>query len=140
MAEYRDLYGEFRKAGADVVGVAVDPPESSAALRQQLELPFKILCDTRRLIVKPWGVFNSKEKGGIAEAAVFVVDRAGIFRMVSIDSMSARVPAATVLEFLRGGMPQSAQNPSRKSMSLGIANSLRAIRNAIKYGIRSPEK
>jgi len=138
LAEYRDLYGKIRKAGADVVGVAVDSPRSSEALRQQLGLPFRILCDTHRKIVKPWGVFNPREKGGIAEAAVFVVDQDGIFRLVSIDTISARVPAAAVLEFLRAGMPQSSPNPPRKSAFPGIANALRGIRNAVKYGIRSP--
>jgi peroxiredoxin len=140
LAEYRDLYGEIRKAGADLAAVAVDAPASSEGIRRQLHLPFTILCDTQRKIVRPWGVFNSKEKGGIAEAAVFVVDRGGIFRLISIDTMSARVPAGTVLEFLRAGMPSSSANPPRKSRFPGMTNALRGIRNAIKYGIRSPEK
>lgn len=134
------MHREIVETGADVIGVAVDPPQRSEAVRGQLQLPFRILCDTRRQIVRPWGVFNSKEKGGIAQAAVFVVDRLGIFRLVSIDTMTARVPAAAVLEFLRAGMPQSLSNPPRKSRSLGIANALRGIRNTIQYGTRSPEK
>jgi peroxiredoxin len=140
LAEYRDLYAEIRKAGADVAGVAVDAPKSSEAVRRQLDLPFTILCDTRRQIVGPWGVFNSKEKGGIAEAAVFIVDRDGIVRFVSIDTMSARVPATAILGFLRAGMPQVSTNLARKSLSLDFANVFRGVRNLIKYGIRTPEK
>jgi peroxiredoxin len=140
LAEYRDLYGEIRKAGADMAAVAVDPAKSSEAVRRQLHLPFAILCDTRRQIVRPWGVFNSKEKGGIAEAAVFVVDRDKIFRFVSVDTMSSRVPAAAVLGFLRAGMPESLANSPRKSAFPRAANLWRGLRNAIQYGIRSREK
>jgi peroxiredoxin len=140
LAEYRDLYAEIRRAGAELAGVAVDPPNGSEGLRRQLDLPFTILCDTKRQIVRSWGVLNSKEKGGIAEAAVFVVDRDGIVRFVSIDTMTARMPAAAILEFLRTGMPEVSANPPRKLLSLGFVNLLRAIRNLIKYGFRTPEK
>jgi len=140
LAEYRELYAEIRRAGADVAGVAVDPPNSSEAVRRQLDLPFTILCDTKRQIVRPWGVFNSKEKGGIAEAAVFLVDRDGIVRFVSIDTMSARVPAAAILDYLRAGMPEASTNLPRKSLSLGFVNVFRAIRNLIKYGTGTPKK
>jgi peroxiredoxin len=140
LAEYRGLYAEIRRAGADVAGVAVDAPKSSEAVRQQLDLPFTILCDTKRQIVRPWGVFNSKEKGGIAEAAVFIIDRGGIVRFASIDTMSARVPSAAILDFLRAGMPKLSANPPRKSLSLDFANVFRGVRNLIKHGIRTPEK
>lgn len=140
MAEYRDLYKDIRETGADLAGVAVDPPKSSEAVRQQLSLPFLILCDTLRQIVKPWGVFNSKEKGGIAEAAVFIVDRDGTFRFVSIDTMSARVPASAILEYLRAGMPELPANPARKSAFPAISNIWRGIGNAIRFHIRSPEE
>ena len=123
-----------------MAGVAVDPPKSSEAVRRQLDLPFTILCDTKRQIVRSWGVFNSKEKDGIAEAAVFVVDRDGIVRFVSIDTMGARVPAAAILDFLRAGMPEASSNPPRKPLSLGFVNVFRAIRNLIKYGIGTPQK
>ena len=85
-------------------------------------------------------MFNSKEKGGIAEAAVFIIDRDEVVRFVSIDTMSARVPAAAILEFLRAGMPEVSTAPARKSLSLGFGNVFRGVRNLIRYGLRTPEK
>lgn len=123
-----------------MAAVAVDPPKSSAAVRKQLALPFPVLCDTKREIVKPWGVFNSAEKGGIAEAAVFIVDREGILRFVSIDTMTARVSGATVLEYLRAGMPESSDGLPRNKLKLDLKDLWRAVRNAIKFHIRSPQK
>jgi peroxiredoxin len=140
LAEYRERYAEIRRVGANVAGVAVDSPRVSEALRRQLDLPFTILCDTGRQIVRPWGVFNSKEKGGIAEAAVFIVDRDRIVRFLSIDTMSARVPAPAILEFLRAGMPELSTPLARKSLSLGFPDVFRGVRNLIKYGMRTPEK
>ena len=137
MAEYRDLYAETRKAGADVAVVATDPPKSSAGLRQQLSLPFPILCDSQRAIVKAWGVFNAAEKGGIAIPAVFVVDRAGLVRFASVDSMTARISAKDILAYLRAGMPDSTINPPRTNLKLQPANLYRVVCNLIKSGFRS---
>lgn len=137
MAEYRDLYDGIRQAGADVAAVAVDQPKSSAAVREELKLAYPILCDTRRTMVQSWGVFNEKEKGGIAEAAVFVVERGGVLRLASVDSMTARVPAAAVLEFLQNGMPSDSA-PARTGLKLSLGSLGRAVRNAIRFKIRSP--
>ena len=140
MAEYRELYSEIRKTGADIAAVAVDPPKSSAAVRQQLALPFPILCDTQRAIVRAWGVFNAEEKGGIAKPAVFVVDRTGIVRLASVDTMTSRVSAADLLVSLRAGISVSTPNPPRTNLKLRLANLYRAVHNAIKFRARSLQK
>jgi peroxiredoxin len=139
LAEYRDLYDRIRGAGADLAAVAVDQPRSSAAIRNELKLPYMILCDTKRTLVRSWGVFNEKEKGGIAETSVFVVDRGGIVRLASVDTMTSRVPAATVLKFLESGMPDSDASPARKNLKLHLGTLARAIRNVIRFKIRSPQ-
>jgi peroxiredoxin len=140
LAEYRDLYAEIRKAGADVAAVATDSPKSSAGLRQQLSLPFPILCDSQRAIVKAWGVFNAEEKGGIAIPAVFVIDRAGMVRFASVDSMTARISATDILAYLRAGMPEQTSNPPRTNLKLQPANLYRIVRNIVKFGMRSPQE
>jgi peroxiredoxin len=140
LAEYRELYGEIRNARADVAAVAVDPPHSSAAVRQRLALPFPILCDSQRAIVKAWGVFNAEERGGIAIPAVFVVDHSGIVRFASVDSMTARISAKDILGYLQAGMPNATVNPPRTRLRLQLGNLFRAVHNAIKSRIRSPQK
>ena len=73
MADYREHYLEIRSAGASLVAVSVDAPDKSEALRGHLALPFPILCDTERRVVRDWGIYNSREKGGIAQPAVFIM-------------------------------------------------------------------
>jgi peroxiredoxin len=138
LAEYRDLYHGIRQVGGDVAAVAVDQPKSSAAVREELKLPYPILCDTQRTLVKSWGVYNEKEKGGIAETSVFVVDHGGVVRLASIDTMTSRVPAAALLEFLQTGMPESKTAPVRKNLKLDLGNLWRAVRNLIRFKMRSP--
>ena len=58
-----------------LAAVSVDTPERSAALAEQLGLPFSLLCDPAREAVRAFGVLNEKEKGGIAYPSTFVLDR-----------------------------------------------------------------
>ena len=103
MAEYREHYNEIREAGAGLVAVSVDPPESSEALRQQLSLPFTILCHTGRRLVQEWDIYNEREKGGIAKPAIFVIGPDRRVRYASVDSVVTRVPASEILRVLRTG-------------------------------------
>ena len=73
MADYRDIYPEIRAAGAHVAALSVDAPEVSEALRNRLDLPYPLLCDTQRVVTKQWDLYNPGEMGGIAKPAVFVI-------------------------------------------------------------------
>lgn len=101
MADYREHYLEIRSSGASAVAVSVDPPEISEALRVQLCLPFPILCDTEHRGVRDWGVYNSAEKGGIAEPAVFIIEPSHLIRYASVDGVVRRVPAAEIVSVLQ---------------------------------------
>ncbi len=136
MAEYRDHYEAIRAAGANLVAVSVDAPEKSEAVRKQLRLPFPILSDTERRVVQEWGIYNPKEKGGIAKPAVFILASDRTVRFDSVDDVSDRVPAADVVSMLqerRETMPTG-----RKRLVPSPATFLRAIRNALHLGARQP--
>ena len=83
------------------MAVSVDPPKASEALRTQLSLPFPILCDTERRVVRDWDIYNSREKGGIAKPAVFVIDSNQVIRYASVDSVATRVPAVEIVHLLQ---------------------------------------
>ena len=91
----------MRSADANVVAVSVDAPEPSEALRVQLSLPFLILCDTERRVVREWDIYNAREKGGIAKPAVFVIDPNRVVRFASVDSVAKRVPAVEIVSLLQ---------------------------------------
>lgn len=69
-------------------------------MRRELRLPYTILCDTDRRIVKEWDIYNPREKGGIAKPAVFVLDRDRIVRYASVDGIATRVPASEIVRLL----------------------------------------
>jgi peroxiredoxin len=81
----------------------VDASEKSEALRVDLSLPFPILCDTERRVVKDWDIYNSQEKGGIAKPAVFIIEPGRVILYASVDTVARRVPAAQIVSLLRAG-------------------------------------
>jgi peroxiredoxin len=101
LAEFRDLFDDFRAIGVQIAALAVDPPEQSERVRRQYELPFPILCDTEKDLVRGWGLFNAKEKGGIAVPAVLLIGRDRRIQSVMIEGIAARVRAAELLTSLR---------------------------------------
>jgi len=99
--DYRDHYSEIRSADASVAAISVDAPEKSEALRVDLSLPFPILCDTGRRVVRDWDIYNSQEKGGIAKPAVFIIEPSRVVLYSSVDTVARRVPAAQIVALLQ---------------------------------------
>ena len=138
MAEFRDLSDDFRGLGVQIAALAVDSPERSDRVRRQYELPFPILCDTQKEVVRAWGLFNAEEKGGIAVPAVLLLGRDRRIRSIMIEGVATRVHAADLLKFLRS-YPVSANSaddmPSNTQRQRVIFPSLvdfgRAIWNSI---------
>jgi peroxiredoxin len=130
LADYRDHYQEIRAAGAGIVAISVDPPEKSESLRRGMRLPFPILCDTERRLVREWNVYNPHEKGGIAKPAFFVIERERMVRYSGVEGVASRTPAVELLRLL----PNVGKAPSlrRKVYIPQLADFLRAIRNSIR--------
>ena len=129
MADYRDHYEEIRAARADVGAVCIDPPIKSEAVRRELQLPFPILCDTERQVIKDWGIYNPKERGGIAKPAVFVIDCDRMVQYAKVDDVATRVPASEIVRVLTGA---GQYEPKRKVYIPRVSDFLRAIRNMIR--------
>jgi len=136
LAQYAELWKKIRTAGANVVAVAVDPPERSEAVRRQLELPFAILCEVGRKIVHEWGVFEPEQMGGIAKPAVFIVDRTGRVKFASVDREAVRVPAATVVDVLTSSIQSNQDEVKRRAILPRLSDWARAIGNMLRFGLR----
>jgi peroxiredoxin len=136
LAEYARVHPEIRAAGADVAALSVDSAERSAALREQLKLPFPILGDVSRAVVQAWDLYNPREMGGIAVPAVFVIDPDLRVRWRSVDSTRERVSADGVLRFLRG--EAAASSPARTRVRAGLGEFARALGNAARRGAKTP--
>jgi peroxiredoxin len=129
LADYREHYLKIRAAGANVVAVSVDVPEKSEALRAHLSLPFPILCDTERYVVRHWDIYNPQEKGGIAKPAVFIIDQDRMVRYAAVDTVVRRVSAAEIVCVLLAAA--EATTLRRGVLLPRLSDWLRAIRNSI---------
>ena len=107
----------------------MDAPNKSEALRVHLSLPFPILCDTERRVVRDWGIYNSREKGGIAKPAVFIIDPGHVVRYAAVDGVVRRVPAAEIVSLLQNAA--KAQAVRRRVHVPLFSEWISAIRNSI---------
>jgi peroxiredoxin Q/BCP len=57
---FRDELAAFRKKGAVVVGVSVDPAEKHAKFAAKYKLPFPLLSDPERKVMTKYGVYTWK--------------------------------------------------------------------------------
>lgn len=57
---FRDLHDRFQQAGAVVLGVSVDPMRSHEKFANKYKLPFPLLADTDKQIVRAYGVWGQK--------------------------------------------------------------------------------
>lgn len=124
MAEFREHHEGFRGINVDVAGISVDEAGHSEPMRELYRLPFPILCDTDAAVVKSWGLFNSKEKGGIAQSAVFLIKPGLLVKYCSIDSTVSRVRAAELLEYLRLTLTGVAAKPPERRAIMPTAKEM----------------
>ncbi len=112
-----------------LAGVSVDPPQVSEDLRAQLALPFPLLCDTGRRVISQWGLLNTRERGGIARPAVFVIDTSRIIRFAAADGVVRRVPASQIVSLLQ--QPSLALPVRRRVHVPLLSHWIKAIRAGI---------
>ena len=141
MADYSEHLEELRAAGADLVAISVDDAARAEPVRQELGIKFPLLCDTRREVVKAYGLLNTAEKGGIAFPATFVIDRERIIRFRALEEVASRVNVDQLLglvrELGRGG--EATTQPRKRGVFPGWMF-LSATMNALRRGVRSPSK
>lgn len=92
---FRDDFEKFRAAGAEVIGISDDSPESHAKFVSKYKLPFTLLSDPNGSVRKLYGV--KKTFGLIPGRVTFAIDRGGIIRQVFSSQLK---PARHVAEAL----------------------------------------
>jgi peroxiredoxin Q/BCP len=60
----RDVYGEFERAGAVVLGVSPDDERSHVKFKEKYELPFTLLADVDHTVSEDYGVWGEKSFAG----------------------------------------------------------------------------
>jgi thioredoxin-dependent peroxiredoxin len=72
--QIRDLHAELDAAGLRVAGVSPQSPESHRAFREKYKLPFTLLADPDRFVIKMYGVQGPLGFG--VRRATFLIDQA----------------------------------------------------------------
>ncbi len=84
--DFRDTAARLKAAGAQVVGVSADSPESHRKFTDKYTLSFPLLSDADNRVTRLYGVYKKKSLYGREfmgiERTTFVIDRAGVIRQV----------------------------------------------------------
>jgi peroxiredoxin Q/BCP len=82
--DFRDLYGAFRKAGVQIVGVSRDSVKSHDKFAGKEKLPFPLLSDADETLCRTFDVIQEKSLYGRKylgiERSTFLLDGAGTLR------------------------------------------------------------
>lgn len=83
-AAFRDHHVQFRKAGAEVIGISADSLSSHEKFRAKLALPFELLSDAEHEVCSLFGVYKEKSLYGRKfmgiERSTFLFDSSGKLR------------------------------------------------------------
>lgn len=90
--DFRDQWPAMQAAGAILLSVSADAPESHRQFQQKYQLPFVLLSDTDGTVARQYGVWSD---AGYARRATFVIGPDGalrrIFPKVQVDGHVAAV-------------------------------------------------
>ncbi|KAI3995376.1 hypothetical protein MKX01_040492 [Papaver californicum] len=78
---FRDSYEKFKKAGAQVVGISGDGPDSHKAFAKKFRLPYTLLSDEGNKVRKEWGV-PSDLFGTLPGRQTYVLDKNGVVQYI----------------------------------------------------------
>ncbi len=78
---FRDQFEVFTEAGAKVVGISADPPDSHKAFAQKHRLPYLLLSDEDNEVRKQFGVPKSL-LGILPGRVTYIIDQNGIVRHI----------------------------------------------------------
>jgi peroxiredoxin Q/BCP len=100
--DFTDLYGSFKKAGAEVVGVSRDSAESHRKFKTKYSIPYPLLADTESAVCNAFGVIVEKNMYGKKSLGVqrstFLIDESGkierVWPKVKVDGHADEVLAA----------------------------------------------
>src|SRR5258706_5647053 len=103
---FRDFWKDLQKAGVVILGISPDDAESHREFIQKYKLPFTLLSDPGKEMMKAWGAFGEKmmygvKKIGIIRSSVWV-GKDGLVKKHWRKVADAAKHPGQVLEILKG--------------------------------------
>ncbi len=100
MSDYATLYGDFKRAGLEVVALSPESPRKSRRVRKGLKLPFPILSDPHFEAARGLGLMDH-EKPGLPTPATLVLDNQRNILLSTLNDWDKSLAARDVLEYGR---------------------------------------
>ena len=100
MSLYNEVLEEFRRHGAQLLGISVDGVWCHRAFAESRKLRFPLLADfePKGAVARAYGVYRAGE--GICERALFVLDGDGVVRWSYVSPIGVNPGADGILEAL----------------------------------------
>jgi peroxiredoxin len=100
LALYNEILPDFRDLEAEVLGVSVDGPWCHMAYAKERKIRFPLLSDfyPHGAVAQNYGVF--REKDGVSERALFVIDKEGVIRWSYVSPIGVNPGADGILQAL----------------------------------------
>ncbi|TMA24807.1 MAG: redoxin domain-containing protein [Deltaproteobacteria bacterium] len=100
MALYNEVLPEFRRLGAELLGISVDGVWCHLAFSKDRKLRFPLLADfePKGEVARMYGAYRPGD--GVSERALFVLDREGIIRWSYVSPVGINPGADGILEAL----------------------------------------
>ncbi len=97
MALYNEILPEFRRLGAEVVGISVDGAWCHAAFAEHRHLHFPLLADfePKGEVARQFGVYDAKL--GMSDRGLFVIDGDGVIRWSYVSPVGVNPGADGIL-------------------------------------------
>lgn len=86
--QLRDSYPQFERLGVEIASISVSSPQQTLAYSQHTGLPFPLISDPERTVIKAYGVYHflSLEAFRMARPSVFLIDRDQRVRFLYVGS------------------------------------------------------
>jgi peroxiredoxin len=100
MALYNEILPEFRKFGAEILGISVDGPWCHEAFAKDRHIHFPLLADfePKGAVAKLYGAYRSED--GTSERALFVIDKNGVITWSYCSPVAVNPGADGILDAL----------------------------------------
>jgi thioredoxin-dependent peroxiredoxin len=95
---FRDSYEDFKKEGAEVIGISSDPVDAHKKFATNHNLPFVLLSDAGAKVRSAWGVPTTM--GILPGRVTYVIDKAGVIRLMFESQMQAKRHIEEAMETL----------------------------------------
>ncbi|NCU32688.1 MAG: thioredoxin-dependent thiol peroxidase [Candidatus Moranbacteria bacterium] len=102
--DFRDNYSMWLKKGYEIIGISADSDVSHVKFAEKYSLPFPLVADTEKSIIKAYGVWGPKKFMGRTFDGIlrttFIIDAEGIIEE-KITKVDTKASTAQILEFLK---------------------------------------